>query len=107
MAGSSHESPYLGKCRYFMVSNAPANHYNPVPGTSIGHNLPSIKGGKGLNGHQESRGIKSMGFASNSHSYPTQVSSDDCRYVKFFPLIETKLVETRLLEYRWMLLELG
>ncbi|KAM3186703.1 hypothetical protein ACTXT7_003781 [Hymenolepis weldensis] len=72
--GSSYESPYLGKCRYFRVSGAPPNHYNPIPSSSGANSLPKIEE-KEMNSHVVAGRINSIEFATNSHPYHTQSSA--------------------------------
>ncbi|VUZ50800.1 unnamed protein product [Hymenolepis diminuta] len=73
-AGSSYESPYIGKCRYFRMSGAPPNHYNPIPSSSGTNSLPKIEE-KEMNGHVGPERVNSTEFATNSHPYHTQSSA--------------------------------
>nr|CUU99557.1 centrosomal protein 1 [Hymenolepis microstoma] len=72
--GLSCESPYLGKCRYFRVSGAPPNHYNPVPSRSEANCLPRVEENE-MDGYVEPWRVKSGELATNSHSYLTQSST--------------------------------
>ncbi|VDO10542.1 unnamed protein product [Rodentolepis nana] len=69
--GFSLESPYLGKCRYFRVSSAPPNHYNPIPSRSETNCLPRVEENE-MDGYVEPWRVKSGELGTNPHSYHTQ-----------------------------------